>query len=309
MESIEEGANTVGMITERGPCRLGFYSLGMRLIFSDLELGNGWFDFNNTSIRHGYMGSYRRIYRESFGRDLPLLKLGKAFAMGFLRLMSVEDLEAERNRFLALELEPGSVMDCYEQGRNEIEKAKSLFGIRRALRRAKRSLRSLPVDKNRETVKVMVTGEVYCVIDPFANANVEARLARLGAEPIRVLWQTSYLRYAMHLDLLQRHNKRKASRAARAYLPEQLGGDCNSNIGHALMAHQLGYDGMVHLKPFGCMVEFVAENLLRVVEKDTGFPILCLTLDDLAAEERINVRLEAFVENLFQRKRARSRNS
>jgi predicted nucleotide-binding protein (sugar kinase/HSP70/actin superfamily) len=71
------------------------------------------------------------------------------------------------------------------------------------------------------------------------------------------------------------------------------------------MARRLGYDGMIHLKPFGCMMEFVAENVLQAVERDTGFPILSLTLDDMTGEERFNVRLEAFVDNLFRRRRQR----
>ena len=83
---------------------------------------------------------------------------------------------------------------------------------------------------------------------------------------------------------------------------EYIGGDCSTNVGYALMARDERLDGMVHLKPFGCMVEFVAQNVLAAVERDTGFSILSLTLDDLSAGERFGVRLEAFVDNLFQKK-------
>jgi predicted nucleotide-binding protein (sugar kinase/HSP70/actin superfamily) len=150
---------------------------------------------------------------------------------------------------------------------------------------------------------VVVTGEIFCALDPFANFDIETRLGRLGARPHRVIWQTSHIRYYLRLDLFQPDGKRAAIKAARELLPEQLGGDCNANVGHAVLAARRGDDGMVHLKPFGCMLEFVAQNLLNAVERETGLPILSLTLDDLTGEERINVRLEAFVDNLFRRRR------
>lgn len=302
LECIEKGANTVGMITERGPCRLGFYSLGMRLIFSDLGLNVGWFDFNNVNLRKGYIARMRKVHRETYGERLSYMRFGKSFAIGFMRLGAVEALEKERNLRIALEVEPGSIDDCFKEGQKQIGQATHPPGIWRALRQAKKKLRAVPIDPERRIVKVVITGEVYCVLDPFANSHIETRLARLHAEPYRVIWQSSHLRYAIKLDLFRKDGKGAAIRAARGYLPEQLGGDCNSNLGHAILAHRRGYDGMVHLKPFGCMLEFVAQNLLQVFEEKTGFPILSLTLDDLTADERINNRLEAFVDNLFRRK-------
>lgn len=307
MESLGRGANTVGMMTERGPCRLGFYSLAMRLIFSDLGLGNGWLEFNNASLSKGYVKYFRENFRRTSGKDVSLPVVLWSFVVGFARLSAVEALEKQRNALLVFEVTPGSVNDCFTAGRKLIRQARSVRGIRQALRQAQRRLRRVPVDRTRETVRVVITGEVYCVVDPFANCNIETRLAKLGAQPLRQLWQKDFVRHIMHLDHFQKNGRRAANRAARRYLPEDLGGDCNSNVGFALLAHQYGDDGMVHLKPFGCMLEFVAENLLEAVGRETGLPILSLTLDDLTAEERINVRLEAFVDNLFRRKRQSGR--
>jgi uncharacterized membrane protein YdjX (TVP38/TMEM64 family)/predicted nucleotide-binding protein (sugar kinase/HSP70/actin superfamily) len=305
MEGFEKGANLAMMLTEEGPCRLGFYSLGMQLIFSDLELGTGWIDFSSVNLRKGYLGRFREAARKA-GRSFSLPKVLHSAGIGFCRLAAVESLEAERNRLLPYEIDPGSINDCFEKHQRRIMGITNPVSISLALRSAKKDLRATPMDRTRDTVKVVITGEIYCVLDAFANSNIETRLARLGAEPRRVIWQTTHIRYYLQMDRFRSDGKRAAVRAARKYLPEQLGGDCNSNIGHAILAHRRGDDGMVHLKPFGCMLEFVAQNLLNKVEQETGFPILSLTLDDLAAEERINVRLEAFVDNLFRRKRNRA---
>jgi predicted nucleotide-binding protein (sugar kinase/HSP70/actin superfamily) len=303
MESMERGANMCAMITEHGPCRLGLYNLGIRLIFADMGLGSTWFEFNNTSIKQGYIARFKDLYRRKYGRRLSMFSLAKGFIVGLNRLAAVEVLEAERNRWLACEIEPGSIEQAFRLGRSRIRQAKTPPTVWYELFRARRMIRRVPIDKNRPTVRVVLTGEVYCVVDPFANSHIEAKLARLGAEPYRVLWQTDYLLDGMGLSRLRGNGRRAAIRAAKGYLPEDLGGDCTANVGHALLAQRRGDDGMIHIKPFACMLEIVAENLLRSVERSTGFPIISLTLDDLSGEERLSVRLEAFVENLFRRKR------
>jgi predicted nucleotide-binding protein (sugar kinase/HSP70/actin superfamily) len=305
MESLNRGANTVGMITENGPCRLGFYSLGMRLIFSDLGLGNGWLEFDNASVSRGYIKYFKDAYRETHGKRLSVWKVGQGFLVGFSRITAVEKLQEERNRLLAYEREAGSIKAAYEEGLALIRAEHSPLAMRGAVRKAMQKLHAVPIDRSRDTVRVAITGEVYCVVDPFANSDVEMRLARLGAEPLRVIWQVNYLRHKLHLDHFRKISHGRAVRAAKQYMGEDIGGDCNSNIGHAILAHQRGDDGMVHVKPFGCMLEFVSENLLQKVEEDLDFPILSLTLDDLSGEERINVRLQAFVDNLFRRKHNR----
>jgi predicted nucleotide-binding protein (sugar kinase/HSP70/actin superfamily) len=307
MQSLDRGANTVGMITECGPCRLGFYSLAMRMIFSDLGLGNGWLEFDDANMRKGYVQRFRDSFRKTHGRGPSLWTVLIGFVVGLQRISAVERLQQERNRLLVYEREKGEVLDVYKRGLRAIQQTETPFQMRRARRAAFKALRAVPVDMTRDAVRVVLTGEVYCIVDPFANGDVEMRLARLGAEPVRVLWQVNYLLSKLHLDHFKRISHHKALRAAKKYLPEDIGGDCNSNVGHALLGHQRGDDGMVHIKPFGCMLEFVAENILRSVEKDTGFPILSLTLDDLTGEERVNVRLEAFVDTLFQRKYERDR--
>ncbi|MFW6154828.1 MAG: hypothetical protein ACOC95_06385 [Planctomycetota bacterium] len=305
MESMDLGADMVGMITERGPCRLGMYSVVMRLILEDCGRDALFFDLNNSQIHEGYIKKFRRLFRGTHKRRLSLHRLGRGFLIGCYRLAAVERLEMVRNSLMALEREPGSVKRCFEQCRRGVREARTLFGIRRALHRGIKALRGVPVDRHRPTVQVVVTGEAYCTVDAFANCDIERLLASMGAEPVRVLWQTNYLLYPLRLDWLLKFPKHQAIRASRPYLPEQLGGDVNSNVGFALMATRAGLDGMIHLKPFGCMMEFISENILKAVSRDTGLPIISLSLDDMRGEERLAVRLEAFVDKLFERRRRR----
>ena len=302
MESIDRGANLVGMITERGPCRLGTYSLGLRLLLKEAGLEGGWVDFDNTNVRAGYIRRFKEMYFQKYDRRLSWFDMGRGFVMGFLRLAYIEALEAERNCRLAIQRRPGDVETCFQEGAEKIRAARTPWSMRWALGKARAAMRAIPLDRKRPTVQVVITGEVYCVIDPFANGRLEQRLAQLGAEPCRVLWQTDYLLHGMGLGRLGHLGGRPAAiRAARPYMADNIGGDAAANVGHAVLAKRRGMHGLVHLKPFACMMEFISENVLQKVSEELDFPVLSLTLDDVNGAERIHVRLEAFVENLFRR--------
>ncbi|MEI6645602.1 MAG: hypothetical protein WCP12_06160 [bacterium] len=302
IQSMRRGANTVGMITERGPCRLGMYSLGLRILIKEMGLGSGWVDFDNTSVRSGYMQRFRDLYYRKFGKNISWFNMGYGFIMGMLRLSAVEALEMERNRLLARESKPGDIEAIFLNGSEKIHSARYPWMVRLALAQAKNEMSRVRLDLKRPIVRVVIAGEVFCVVDPFSNGQLERRLAQLGAEPYRVLWQTDYMLHGMKLGRFGHLGGRPtAIRAARPYMAEDIGGDAAANVGHALMAHKRGDDGMIHLKPFACMMEFVTENVLRRVSDDLDFPILSLTLDDVNGSERLHVRIEAFVENLFRR--------
>jgi predicted nucleotide-binding protein (sugar kinase/HSP70/actin superfamily) len=306
IQSIERGANGVGMITERGPCRLGMYSLSLRLILTDMGADCSWVDWNNTNIHSGYIQRFRELYRDKYGKSLSWLAMGRGFMMGLIRLAAVERLEMTRNHYLAREKTAGDLDEMFQAGAKAVRAARHPWTVLSALIRARNKMVRVPLDLKRRTVRVIMSGEVYCVVDPYANGQLERRLAQLGAEPCRVLWQTDYILHGAKLGRLGcRGGKPAALRAARPFMPEDIGGDAAANVGHAVIGHKRGDDGMIHLKPFGCMVEFIAENVLRTVSKKLDFPIMSLTLDDVNGAERLDVRVEAFVENLFRRRYAR----
>jgi predicted nucleotide-binding protein (sugar kinase/HSP70/actin superfamily) len=64
--------------------------------------------------------------------------------------------------------------------------------------------------------------------------------------------------------------------------------------------HAKEYDGLVHLAPFTCMPEIIAQNImLKTRENIPVLPILC---DEQITKTGMLTRLEAFVD-LLERKR------
>jgi predicted nucleotide-binding protein (sugar kinase/HSP70/actin superfamily) len=63
-------------------------------------------------------------------------------------------------------------------------------------------------------------------------------------------------------------------------------------------------DGIIHVFPFTCMPELVAQTILMKVQKDLDIPILTLILDEHTAPGGVETRLEAFID-LLERRRKR----
>ena len=55
-----------------------------------------------------------------------------------------------------------------------------------------------------------------------------------------------------------------------------------------------GFDGAIHLKPFGCTPEINALPALHKMSREHKFPLVSFSLDSHTAETGIVTRLEAF---------------
>ncbi len=64
-----------------------------------------------------------------------------------------------------------------------------------------------------------------------------------------------------------------------------------------------GFDGVLHLKPFGCMPEVNAMAALQRLSREHTFPVLFISFDAQTSETGLATRLDAFCDMLRMRKR------
>jgi predicted nucleotide-binding protein (sugar kinase/HSP70/actin superfamily) len=183
-----------------------------------------------------------------------------------------------------------------------VDGAKASNALEEALRKGKALLQETELDHSRIPFRVAIVGELYTVMDPHINRGVEQKLGELGVEVTRTSWFSTHI--------LRSLRKNKASErirffeASKAYLGYDVGAECNSSIGEAILRSEEGYDGVVHLMPFACMPETTASGILTKVGKDRDIPILTLILDEQEIEGRIQTLLEAYVEMLGWKRKA-----
>jgi len=143
-----------------------------------------------------------------------------------------------------------------------------------------------------------VVGELYMLMEPFSNFNLEKTL---GKKRIEVHRFTNISNYLLHAVSLFNHNK-KMLKEARPYLKYHIFGHGTESVGFAHKVIKQGFDGVVHIKPFGCIPEIDAMPALYNIAKDYKVPIIYFSFDSLTSETGVNTRLDAFSDMLVMRR-------
>ena len=127
----------------------------------------------------------------------------------------------------------------------------------------------------------------------------------MGVVIRRQIWFSDWILHHVVLSTLRLKRDAHLFRLARPYLTHFVGGHGLESVAHTVAMAREGVDGVVHVLPFTCMPEIVAQSVLPQVSRDYSMPILTLVVDEHSAEAGVHTRLEAFVDLLKSRKRVR----
>jgi predicted nucleotide-binding protein (sugar kinase/HSP70/actin superfamily) len=301
IESIEKGADTLFMAGGVGPCRFGYYGQIQRLILEDLG-----YKVQFVLIDHPRYGvkPFLEALRIMAGGRIASLRVAQVAALAWKVLRFTEDLETQR-RALRCQVEKREILDRVIDGAIErLRSVESVDDFQIIKRETEEALACLPLRRNSgDLIKVGIVGEVYVAQETRINFNVEKILGDLG---VYVHNSVSTVEYVLHtLPLTRSREKMEAWEMARPYLRRFVGGEGIDSVGSAVRYARKGFDGVVHLYPFTCMPEIVAKGILNKVSKDYDLPVLHLAIDEHSGEAGLVTRVEAFVDVLERRKKAR----
>ena len=147
-------------------------------------------------------------------------------------------------------------------------------------------------------------GESYVLLEPFSNFDVESELGKLGVEVRRTIFISEWTKFSLFLKPLGINEKNKIHKAAMPYLKRDIGGDGWESVGEKVL-HAKEYDGLVHLAPFTCLPETIAQNIMLKTKEN--IPVLTILCDEQMTKTGILTRLEAFVDLLQHKRRAKNK--
>jgi len=298
IESIQKGADTVILMGSCGPCRFGYYGVVEKEILKD----NGY-DIDVVILDSPGLDPkvfLQRIRKISGNRSWT--KIAKAFLQASRVVTKVDELldislkkrprerkRGETDRTLArFERE---VLDCH--GSREImdfiEEYKIIFS-------------QIQERENADPLKIGLVGEIYTLIEPYVNLNIEKKLGALGVEVYRGITIADWVRTHLSLDRKYKKQRREKLKKGEDYLGLCIGGHAWETVASTVSYCDMGLDGVIQILPFGCMPEIVAESIIPAIARDRGFPAMTLTVDELTGEAGYLTRLEAFVDLLSQKK-------
>lgn len=302
IEAYELGADTILMAGGCGPCRFGYYAQVEHAILKDAG-----YDFRLIVVeppeRHisELLGKIKYI-----AGNRSWWQIIQAVRFGYLKVRAVDEVEKTVFRLRPREKIPFSANEAYHRALDEIDKASSFKELAAAVEKARKILSGVSVDEKRPVLKVGVIGEIYTLLDPFTNRDLERNLGKLGVEVDRSIYLSEWINDHLFMGLLKGlRSGKKYCEAAHPYLRHFVGGHGQETVGSAVSYALDGYDGLVQVLPFTCMPEIIAETILPQVSEDHGIPVLTLIMDEHTGEAGTVTRLEAFVDLLARKKENR----
>jgi len=299
IEACELGADTLAQARGTGICRLGYYARGQEQMLRDLGYNT---HFITVDISHHKTASFMQLIRD-MTINVSWQEIISAFFFGIGKLTAIDKVEKVVQKIRAVEMEKGLANRIYREAIKAIDDASDSREVKRIAKEYINMLRKIPKNPQAAPVKVAIVGEIYVVIEPFSNMDIEMELGKLGVEVHRTMTLSRWVKYSLFLNYLGIDEWREVHRLAKPYLDHDVGGDGWESVGEKVLYTRKGYDGLVHLAPFTCMPEIVAQNIMPSTKED--IPVLAVICDEQMAKQGMLTRLEAFVDLLKFRRRRR----
>lgn len=298
IESIKQGADTILITGSCGPCRFGYYSIVQKEILKELGYNI------DILLIDPPQGDYKKFFNRvcKLANTKNPYKIIRALGKAIRILFQVDALDRAAWYKRPRQKNAGEVDYYYDQFHREMRNTHGYREVSELIKDTRDKILKIEEDPSRDIIRVGIIGEIYTIIEPFVNLQVDKKLGDMGVEIDKSLKISHWLIEHLFLSPLGLTMEGRTRRAAKPYLKTMIGGHARETIGHGVRYAQDGFDGLIQIYPLTCMPEIVAQSILPSVEKDHDIPFLCLIVDEMTGEAGYSTRLEAFIDLLRRRK-------
>ena len=303
IQALESGANVLIMFQAPGTCRLGNYASMAEAKLRELN-----YDFEMVvfDMYKGKIVEIAKKFSQACGSS-DFIKAIQGLRLAFAKFNTLDSIERKLFYIRPREIKPGKADKVYQSGLTSVDLAMTIRDIKNAEKNTLRKFENIQIDKNREILKIYLTGEFYVLLDPFTNMEIEKELGLLGVEVERQVMLSDWTNNALLPKWIHKKesHRERSLRTAFSYIKRAIGGDCIESIGDTVHAAMENVDGVVHIGPFNCNPEIVSQCILPHVSNRENIPVISLIMDEQTGKAGLKTRLEAFVDLIHRRKRSK----
>ena len=289
IEALDAGANILFQ-TGLG-CRFAYYGEVQEQILRDLGYEFDFLCLSRTRIAPPVL--YQTL--KSGGSPLNATQMSYALCLALTSIRQLDMLEEKIRQKKGQSKSPKEIERIHGEFLRHLENAESVPQMWSLGKHYGKQIENLPSYKNARPLNIGIVGDLYTVMEPFSNGDVEAKLFAHGARVHRVM-SLSFLLFGP--------SSKRATRQTKGYLKHPIGANGQDSVAQSLHYAQRGYDGILHLKSFGCTPELNAQPTLAQISKEYNIPILHLSYDTHQSKTGLESRLEAFLDMLEMKRRA-----
>jgi len=290
IEILESGCNYI--IQTNGCCKYGYYSEVQEKILKDLG-----YEFKVINIFKKNKITIRSMYN-ALKEINPKLSFISFLYYGIITFLMIKYINIINNyiRFnIGFEIKKNSFYDLKKEMLSDFKNNIGMFNLTKLFFKYKNKFKKLDINIPKDCIKIGMIGNLYSPMEIFSNYYIEKELANRKIR-IKRYSNASYL-------LFQKKSKvKKMLKYCKNYVKYGLGENGLDNIYQTIKLINSGYDGIIHIKPFGCTPEISTIPIIKKICNDYKFPIIFLTFSNHISEEMIKKNLENFYKIIKKRK-------
>lgn len=291
IESINQGANII--LQAGGGCRYGYYAELQEQILRDLN-----YDFEFINFIEDNHVSIKKIYKfaKNQNPNLNIFTYLYYLLNTILIIIVMDKLEVNMRENVGFAIKEKSFEKVQSNLHKELQSKIGLIKIIKLYYKYKKIYKEIPIDKPQNCLKVGIVGELYSIMEPFSSCFIEKKLAEKGVEVKRFTTIT-------YLLLQKKFNLKKLLRKGKKYLKYHLGADGTESVVLTQELAKQNFDGIIHIKSFGCTPEINAMPIMAKVSNDYKIPIIYFSFDQQDNTVGVETRLEAFYDMIVAKKK------
>ncbi len=294
IEALEEGADTLIFAGGFGPCRFGYYGQTQFLILRNLGFE---FDYLIVEmVEKNQKNLLNKLKLLSNSKNLAQVFYGIYF--GYSKLNLIDKAEKTALYYRPREASKGATCRILEEVTYKVKSAVSYTDLIMINLKMDKWFKKIQLNKNKKPMKIGLVGEIYSLLEPNINLNLEKKLGHLGVELIKSIYISEWIKEKIFLDALGYNNHEYLKNLASPYINREIGGHCFENVAKANMFINGKCNGIIHIAPLTCMPEIVAKGILSKSTDDKEIPFISIFLDEQSGDAGLQTRLEAFVDLL-----------
>jgi predicted nucleotide-binding protein (sugar kinase/HSP70/actin superfamily) len=300
IEAIEKGAEAIVTSGGNGPCRAGYYGELHHKILKNLG-----YDVDiiviDAIFPHfaDFMGKVLKLKgKSSIGQVVKAIRVAGAL------VHAVDDAEKRLQVIRAYEVNEGDCLKVWDEVIKIYDSVYSLEEIKTAKIKVNEIIDAIPVIKvdEKDKIRVGIVGEIYVVMETSVNMEIEKLLGKMGVETERSQYLSDWVDYNMVPAFLRDKKVEKVMEKGKQYIEIQIGGHAVETVGFIKDFKDRGFDGIIHLMPFGCLPELVTQSIAPEMSVSLDMPILTMAIDEQTGKANNLTRIEAFIDLIRSKK-------
>jgi predicted nucleotide-binding protein (sugar kinase/HSP70/actin superfamily) len=299
IEACEMGVDTIVSSGGFGPCRAGFYGEIHRRILKSLGYDIDLIILDQPLQDKNFLKKVKFLKGNNSWLDVI-----KAVKFTYRLIQEIDRFEKEIYRLMPYETEPGQAKKAWNSIQAEFDQAIDQAGLERAKERSLDILKSIKVHEipEKDKIRIGIVGEIYVVMEPSINMDMEELLCKLGCEVERSQYLSEWVDHNLLPNIFKKSRDAMFIEKGKPYIGRAMGGHAQQSVGAIVDFKDRNFDGIIHLMPFACLPELISQSIIPRISKEHNIPVLTLAIDEQTGQTNALTRIEAFIDLVRNKK-------